>query len=73
MRCKNKQCFLKRQRNPVFLFERIQKRRTFSMMCARFPALRNLDYKFGLILLHSEMAGVMFSSTSSSRILQRCS
>ena len=30
-------------------------------------------YKFGLILLHSEMGGTMFSVTSSSRILHRYS
>ena len=32
-----------------------------------------LTYRFGLILLHSLIAGTMFSVTSSSRILQRCS
>lgn len=33
-----------------------------------------LNYqRFGLILLHSAMGGTMFSVTSSSRILHRCS
>ena len=32
-----------------------------------------MNYRFGLILFHSEMGGTMFSVTSSSRILQRCS
>lgn len=35
--------------------------------------LLDIDYRLGLTLLHSEMAGTMFSVTSSSRILQRCS
>ena len=35
--------------------------------------LLDVDYRLGLTLLHSEMAGTMFSVTSSSRILQRCS
>lgn len=38
-----------------------------------FFILLDVDYRLGLTLLHSEMAGTMFSVTSSSRILQRCS
>lgn len=34
--------------------------------------LLSIDYKFGLILLHSETGGTIFKVTNSSRILHKC-
>lgn len=36
-----------------------------------FIFLQDFNYKFGLILLHSEIAGTIFRVTNSSRILHK--
>ena len=62
------------KKTAVFcLIEGIKKVRTQEMRTFFKLYQAPTAYRFGLILLHSEMAGTMFRSTSSSRILQRCS
>ena len=69
---------MRNEKNEKMRNEKNEKMRNEGFCAANFSFSHFLilsfnDYKFGLILLHSEMGGTMFSVTSSSRILQRCS
>ena len=64
----------------LFLMQRYKENRTSAKTFSERPVSyyeinrkASIDYRFGLILLHSAMGGTMFSVTSSSRILHRCS